>query len=132
MIETMQEEVDAQKRRKGLVRLWHATRYSIEGLRAAWHEAAFRQELIASVVLGPLAFWIGKSWLERSVLLGSVIAVLVVELLNTALESALDRVGSEWHPLAKRAKDMGSAAVLLTLMWCAITWLDAVYTLLRN
>ena len=102
-------------------------RYSMAGLKAAWHEAAFRQEAIAAVVLGPCAMYLGTNWLERSLLIGSVIGVLVVELLNTAVESALDRVGTEWHPLTKRAKDMGSAAVLLTLLWCGATWCGAIY-----
>ncbi|MDT8992240.1 diacylglycerol kinase [Curvibacter sp. APW13] len=120
------EEVGAQKQRTGLIRWWHATRYSLDGLKAGWHETAFRQEALACVILAPTAMWLGSTWVERSLLLGSVLAVLVVELLNTALESTVDRFGSEWHALAKRAKDMGSAAVLLTLLWCTVTWVDAV------
>lgn len=122
----MHEDVGAQKQRTGLHRWWHATRYSLDGLKAGWYETAFRQEALASCILVPLALWLGTSWVERSLLLGSVLAVLVVELLNTALESTVDRIGHEWHALAKRAKDMGSAAVLLTLLWCAITWADAL------
>lgn len=124
----MQEEVGTQKRRKGLARWWHAFRYSLQGLQAAWHETAFRQEALAAMVLIPGAWWMGANWLERAVLIGSVVAVLVVEILNTALESTVDRIGNEWHPLAKRAKDMGSAAVLLTLIWCAAIWGDALIT----
>ena len=122
------EDVAKHKQRKGLVRLWHATRYSLDGLKFGWHETAFRQELLCAVFLIPCAFSIGKSWLERSLLVGSVLAVMVVELLNTAIETTIDRLGSDWHLLAKKAKDMGSAAVLLTLIWCAATWLGALYT----
>lgn len=121
------EEIEVHKNRKGLTRLWHATRYSVEGIQSGWHEAAFRQELICAVFLIPCAFAIGKTWVERSLLIGSVIAVMTVELLNTAVESTLDRIGPEWHILAKRAKDMGSAAVLLTLLWCIATWTGALY-----
>ena len=70
----------------------------------------------------PLAFWIGRNWLETAVLCASVVLVMVVELLNTAVETAIDRIGPEWHDLSKRAKDMGSAAVLLSLLLCAGIW----------
>lgn len=122
------EEVEKHKQRKGLTRLWHATRYSLAGLKFGWHETAFRQELLCAVFLIPCAFAIGKSWSERSLLVGSVLAVMVVELLNTAIETTVDRVGTEWNLLAKRAKDMGSAAVLLTLIWCAATWFGALHS----
>lgn len=121
------KEVGQHKERKGLIRLWHATRYSLDGLKFGWHETAFRQELLCAVLVIPCAFAIGKSWWERSLLAGSWVAVMVVELLNTAIEKTVDRIGAEWHPLAKRAKDMGSAAVLLTLIWCIATWLGALY-----
>jgi diacylglycerol kinase (ATP) len=121
------KNANAQKYRKGLSRIWYATRYSLDGIAAGWHEAAFRQELICAIILIPCVFIFGNTWTERSILFGSVMAVLVVELLNTAVESTLDRIGNEWHPLTKRAKDMGSAAVLLTLLWCASTWLAAIY-----
>ena len=124
----MKTSANAQKNRKGLTRVWHATRYSLAGLKAAWYEAAFRQEAVLAIVLVPIACVLGTNWVERSLLIGSVIAVLVVELLNTAIESAMDRVGLEWHSLTKRAKDMGSAAVLLTLIWTATTWGAALYT----
>jgi diacylglycerol kinase (ATP) len=71
---------------------------------------------------------LGQSWLEVALLAGSVVFVMVVELLNTGIESAIDRIGPEWHELAKRAKDMGSAAVLLSLLWCAGIWAAAIYT----
>jgi diacylglycerol kinase (ATP) len=92
------------------------------GLRAGWGETAFRQEVLAAVILLPLAFWLGESWIEVAALAGSVVAVMVVELLNTAVETAIDRIGPEWHDLSKRAKDMGSAAVLLSLLLCIGVW----------
>jgi diacylglycerol kinase (ATP) len=121
------QDANPQKHRKGFSRLWHATHYSVEGLRAAWHEAAFRQEVLVSAVLIPLAFYLGQTWVEVSVLTGSVVLVMVVELLNTGVESVVDRVGPEWHDLSKRAKDMGSAAVLLSVLFCAGVWLTAVW-----
>lgn len=118
---------EAQKRRTGLERVWHAAGFSMSGLRAGWAETAFRQEAIAAIVLIPLAFWLGRGWLEVSVLAGSVLLVLIVELLNTGIEATVDRIGPEWHALSKRAKDMGSAAVLLSLLWCGGTWAGAIY-----
>ena len=114
--------VNPQKTRRGLNRVWHATGYSLAGLRAGWNETAFRQEALASILLIPAAFWLGQSWMETVLLAGSVILVLIVELLNTGIEAAIDRIGPEWHALSKRAKDMGSAAVLLSLLLCAGTW----------
>ncbi|MBN9368166.1 MAG: diacylglycerol kinase [Comamonadaceae bacterium] len=116
-----------QKARTGLHRLWHATGYSLAGLRAGWDEKAFRQEAIAAFVMVPLAFWLGQNWGEVALLAGSVLLVMIVELLNTGIEAAIDRISLEWHPLAKRAKDMGSAAVLLALLVCAGIWSAALY-----
>ena len=123
----MREPVNAQKQRTGLSRMLHAFGYSMAGLRAGWAETAFRQEALAAFVLLPLAFWLGQTWVEVALLAGSVMMVMVVELLNTGVESAIDRIGPEWHDLSKRAKDMGSAAVLLSLLvcigiWCAALW----------
>ena len=115
-----------QKTRTGLSRVWHATGYSLAGLRAGWGEPAFRQEALLAMVMLPAAFWLGKSWLEIAVLCASVVLVMVVELLNTAVEAAIDRIGPEWHDLSKRSKDMGSAAVLLSLMLCAGIWVAAL------
>jgi diacylglycerol kinase (ATP) len=115
-----------QKLRTGLNRVWHATGYSLEGLRAGWNEPAFRQEALAASVLLPLAFWLGRSWVETALLAGSVLIVMIVELLNTGIETAIDRIGPEWHDLSKRAKDMGSAAVLLSLLLAAGIWLAAI------
>jgi len=119
--------VNPQKDRKGLSRVWHATGYSVAGLRAGWSETAFRQEALAAMVLLPLSIWLGQTWVETALLAGSVIALMVVELLNTAVETAIDRIGPEWHDLSKRAKDMGSAAVLLSLLFCMGVWIAAFY-----
>ncbi len=116
-----------QKARTGLNRIWHAAGYSLEGLRAGWNEKAFRQEAIAAVVLLPLSLWLGQNWVETALLAGSVVIVMIVELLNTGIETAIDRIGPEWHDLSKRAKDMGSAAVLLALLLCMGIWGAAVF-----
>lgn len=116
-----------QKHRTGLNRLWHALGYSLNGLHAAWQEKAFRQEAIGSFVLIPLSFYVGKTWLEIAMLASTVLLVLIVELLNTGIESAIDRIGPEWHELAKRAKDTGSAAVLLSLLLCMAVWAAAIH-----
>ena len=120
-------EVNPQKSRKGLNRILHAGGYSLQGLKAGWGETAFRQEAILAFVLVPLAFWLGQNWVETALLAGSVLFVMVVELLNTCIESAIDRIGPEWHDLSKRAKDMGSAAVLLSLLLCGGIWLSAIW-----
>lgn len=122
------EATDAQKHRAGLSRMAHAFGYSMAGLRAGWGETAFRQEALAAMVMVPLAFWLGRGWVEVSLLAGSAVIVMVVELLNTGIESAIDRFGPEWHELSKRAKDMGSAAVLLSLLACGGIWTAALWT----
>ena len=121
------ELVNPQKTRKGLSRILHAGGYSMQGLRAGWGETAFRQEAILSLVLMPLAFWLGQNWVETALLAGTVLLVMIVELLNTCVESAIDSIGPEWHDLSKRAKDMGSAAVLLSLLLCTGVWLAALW-----
>jgi diacylglycerol kinase (ATP) len=119
--------VNPQKARKGLSRVWHALGYSLAGLRAGWGETAFRQEAVASVILLPAAFWLSRDWVEAVLLAGTVVLIMIVELLNTGIETAIDRIGPEWHDLSKRAKDMGSAAVLLSLLLCAGTWSLAIF-----
>ncbi len=106
--------------------MWHAMGYSIEGLRAGWGETAFRQEALAALLLLPLSLWVGRNWVETALLAGSLLIVMIVELLNTGIETAIDRIGPEWHDLSKRAKDMGSAAVLLSLLLCAGIWVAAL------
>lgn len=124
---TPADDVNPQKRRTGLSRVWHALHYSLAGLRAGWQETAFRQEAVAAFVLVPLAIFIGQGWVETALLVGTVLLVMIVELLNTGIETAIDRIGPEWHALSKRAKDMGSAAVLLSLLLCGGTWLAALW-----
>jgi diacylglycerol kinase (ATP) len=102
----------------------NATHYSLAGLAAAVrHEDAFRQELILVVLLTPLALWLGDTGVERALLIGSLILVLIVELLNSAVEATVDRISFESHRLAKRAKDIGSAAVMLSLVNAGVVWL---------
>lgn len=117
---------ERQKLRTGFDRVWHAAGFSLAGLRAGWEETAFRQEALAAIVLLPASFWLGRSWIEVALLAGSVLLVMIVELLNTGIETAIDRIGPEWHDLSKRAKDMGSAAVLLALVLAAGIWLAAI------
>lgn len=119
--------VNPQKPRSGLSRIWHAAGYSIAGLRAGWNEKAFRQEAVVAMLLIPASLWLGRSWVEVALLAGAVVIVLIVELLNTGIETAIDRIGPEWHELSKRAKDMGSAAVLLALLLCLGTWAAAIF-----
>jgi diacylglycerol kinase (ATP) len=119
--------VHPHKRRTGLNRLWHAAGYSLQGLRAGWGEKAFRQEACLAIVLLPLSLWVGRSWVEAALLAAAVVLVLVTELLNSGIEAAIDRIGPELHDLSKRAKDMGSAAVLLSLLLCAGIWAAALY-----
>ena len=110
-------------RRRGLMRLVSATRFSLSGLAAAWRsEAAFRQETVLAIVLLPAAFWLGTNAAQRALLAGTVLIVLIVELLNTAVEYTVDRIGTERHHLSGQAKDMGSAAVFLSLCLWAMTW----------
>jgi diacylglycerol kinase (ATP) len=117
---------ERHKLRTGLERMWHAAGFSLAGLRAGWGEKAFRLEVLAAAVLLPLSFWLARGWVEASLLAGSVLLVLIVELLNTAIETTVDRIGPEWHELSRRAKDMGSAAVLLSLVLCAGIWAGAL------
>ena len=107
----------------GLRRLVNATGYSWQGLRASWqHEAAFRQELLLAVVLGATSFWLAQNVLQWLALITPLLLLLIVELLNSAIEAVVDRIGDEHHELAGRAKDMGSAAVLLCLLLVTLVW----------
>jgi diacylglycerol kinase (ATP) len=104
-------------------RVVRALGYSMKGLRAAYkRESAFRQELIMAAVMLPAGVWLGRDPVERILLLGSVLVVLIVELLNSAVEATVDRGGKNWDKLAGRAKDMGSAAVLIALLQVGLTW----------
>jgi diacylglycerol kinase (ATP) len=116
------------KGRTGMDRVIHAAGYSMAGLAAAYRgESAFRQEVWLAIILTPLAFWIGRNWVEITLLIGTALLVLIVELLNSGIEAAIDRVSLDWHDLSKRAKDLGSAAVLLSLLLCAGAWLTALW-----
>lgn len=109
---------------KGFKRFINAIFFSYAGFKATWkHEEAFRQEVIVFLVAVPLAFWLGKNNIEQILLIASVVLVMVVELLNTAVETVVDRVGVEYHKLAERAKDIGSAAVMLSILLSITTWL---------
>lgn len=112
----------------GLRRLVNATRHSLDGFSAALSEAAFRQELVLAVVLVPLGLFLGANGMERALLAGSVLLVLVVELLNSAIEATVDRISLEDHALSKQAKDLGSAAVMLALLNAAAVWLLVLAT----
>lgn len=108
---------------KGFRRVILAAHYSWQGIKTCYRkEAAFRQELWLALILTPVAFWLGDNGIERALLIGSLMLVLVVELLNTGLENIVDRVGYEPHKLSGRAKDMGSAAVMITLIMTAMIW----------
>ncbi|MDL2337445.1 MAG: diacylglycerol kinase [Pseudomonadota bacterium] len=116
------------KGRTGLDRVLRATGYSMAGLKTAYRgESAFRQEVWLAVVMLSTAFWLGNTWIEVAVLAGSVMLVLIVELLNSGIETAIDRVSFEFHDLSKRAKDLGSAAVFLSLLLCSGVWGAALW-----
>ncbi len=116
---------EENKPNTGLTRIVKAAGYSVQGLRAAFaHEAAFRQEVLLCVIFIPLAVFVADSPLERVVLIALTLLVLVVELLNSAVEALVDRVGTEHHELSGRAKDMGSAAVLVCLCVWAYAWIE--------
>jgi diacylglycerol kinase (ATP) len=111
------------KGKTGLQRLWNAFGYSLAGFRAAYkHEDAFRQEVLLAVLMIPLALWLPASHIGKALMIGSVLLVIVVELLNSAIEAAVDRISLENHDLAKRAKDIGSAAVLVSLINVLVVW----------
>jgi diacylglycerol kinase (ATP) len=116
------------KGRTGLDRVIHAASYSMDGLRDAYRgESAFRQEVWLAVVMLPLALWLGHGWAEVALLAGSVWLVLIVELLNSGLEAVVDRVSFEMHELSRRAKDIGSAAVFMSLLLCGGIWAAALW-----
>lgn len=116
------------KGRTGVDRVLRAFGYSMQGMGTAVRvESAFRQEAALAVVMLPAAFWLGRSWIEVALLAGSVLLVLIVELLNSAIEAVVDRVSFDLHELSKRAKDYGSAAVFFALLWCGGIWATVAY-----
>jgi diacylglycerol kinase (ATP) len=111
------------KGKTGLIRLWNAFGYSLAGFRAAYkHEDAFRQEALLAALLIPLALWLPVSYLAKALMIASVLLVIIVELLNSAIEATVDRISLENHDLAKRAKDIGSSAVLVSLINVVVVW----------
>ena len=111
------------KGKQGLTRLVNALGYSRDGLAAAWkNEAAFREEVLLAAIAIPLAIVLGNTGIERALLIGAILLILIVEILNSGLEAVVDKASPEKHELAKRAKDMGSAAVLLSLVNAAVIW----------
>jgi diacylglycerol kinase (ATP) len=121
-------KTNEHKGRTGLDRLLRATGYSLNGLKLAYAgESAFRQETWLAVVMLPTSFWLGRNWLEVAALAGSVWLVLIVELLNSGIEAVVDRVSFELHDLSKRAKDIASAAVFMSLTMCAAVWAAALW-----
>ena len=116
------------KHPRGLTHVWHATLTALAGLRAAWqHEDAFRQEVLIAVVAIPVALLLPVSYLGKALLIASILLVLIVELLNSAIEAAVDHTSLEQHPLAKRAKDVASAAVLLSIVNALVVWGLVIY-----
>ena len=119
---------EKQQNGQGIARIIRAAQYSWAGLHAAWkNEAAFRQEAITAMVLLPFALWLGESGVERALLGGRLLLVLVVELLNSSIEAAVDRIGPERHELAGRAKDLSSAAVGCTIMGVVFVWVSLLW-----
>lgn len=117
------------KGKTGITRLINAFGYSMEGLKAAYkNEDAFRQEVRMALVLIPLAIYLGKTNLERAIMIACVLLVVIVELLNSSVEATVDRISLDHHLLAKRAKDIGSAAVLISLINLAVVWLFIIFS----
>lgn len=122
-MESGQSGESPHKGKTGLKRIWNAFFYSIEGLRAAYrHEDAFRQEVLLAALLIPVALLMPVAGIGKALMSGAVLLVLIVELLNSAVEAAVDRISLENHALAKRAKDIGSAAVMLSLLNVPLVW----------
>jgi len=114
--------------RTGIARLVAATGHSMRGLRAAWrNEEAIRQEIALIIVLTPAAFWVGTNAVEYSLLIGTLLLIMITELLNSAIESTVDRIGTEHHELSGRAKDIGSAAVFVSMVLAGLTWALLLY-----
>jgi diacylglycerol kinase (ATP) len=123
-LEDYSQAESPHKGKTGLRRIWNAMFYSIEGIKAAFqHEDAFRQEVLLALLLIPLALFLPASGVGKALMIASVLLVLIVELLNSAVEATVDRVSLEHHRLAKRAKDIGSAAVMISLANVAVVWL---------
>ena len=121
------ESCHCMKKNTGLKRILMAGVYAYQGVCAAWrHEAAFRQEAVLAIVAVPIAFWLDVAQIERVMLIGVTVLVMIVELLNSAVEAVVDRIGAEHHELSGRAKDMGSGAVLVSIFLWLYVWGDLV------
>lgn len=126
------EDHQIQKTRGGVDRIARAFGISMKGLRAAWLEKAFRQEVALSVVMVPAALLLGRSWVETMMMLTSVGLVLICEIANSALEAVVDRIGPEFHELSGRAKDMGSAIVFVAILLCVLAYGGVIVGRLRG
>jgi diacylglycerol kinase (ATP) len=123
VVDSKETQSSVPIKKKGLARIWAATIYSVDGLRACFRsEEAFRLELILSLIFGPLAFILGETAIEIAMLLLAIALVLLVELLNSAIEAVVDRVGMDYHELSKKAKDIASGAVFISLMTFLLIW----------
>jgi diacylglycerol kinase (ATP) len=123
VVDSKETQPSVPIKKKGLARIWAATIYSIDGLRACFRsEEAFRLELILSLIFAPLAFILGETAIEIAMLLLAIALVLLVELLNSAIEAVVDRVGMDYHELSKKAKDIASGAVFISLMTFLLIW----------
>jgi len=123
VVDSKETQPSVPIKKKGLARIWAATIYSVDGLRACFRsEEAFRLELILSLILGPLALILGETAIEIAMLLLAIALVLLVELLNSAIEAVVDRVGMDYHELSKKAKDIASGAVFISLMTFLLIW----------
>ncbi|MCD6533305.1 MAG: diacylglycerol kinase [Deltaproteobacteria bacterium] len=124
----MKKEEIKQTLQQAAGRLWRATGYSLAGLRAAFqHEQAFRQEVYLLLIVVPLGLWWGDGAVEKVLLIGSWLIVMIAELLNSAVEAVVDRIGSEQHELSGRAKDIASAAVMIALALAGLTWVMLIF-----
>lgn len=124
----MKKEEIKRDLKQAASRLWRATGYSLAGLRAAFqHEQAFRQEVYLLLIVVPLGLWWGDGAVEKVLLIGSWLIVMIAELLNSAVEAVVDRIGSEQHELSGRAKDIASAAVMVALVLAGLTWFMLVF-----
>lgn len=114
---------------KGIKRIINATKFSIDGIKATWQsEEAFRQEAVAAMILLPLSFWVAESVIEWILLVVTVLLLLLVEIVNSSIEAVVDRFGSDWHELSKKAKDAGSAAVSIAIAIAVLTWGAILFT----
>jgi diacylglycerol kinase (ATP) len=116
-----------KEKKRGIRRIYFAFINSLSGLKFGWSESAFKQETLIFVIALPTSFWIGRNWVEIVILNGSIVFVLTVELLNTAIEVTHDRISTNWNKSTKVAKDLGSAAVFISFLFCIVVWITAFF-----